>query len=437
MANDPAQIEAAQVFAYTIQPRIHQPIHIKALPNSVCYIAAEGEADIRRSLRVFSGPDGEVRFHVHSSNESEELAKLVVTSTAHGNTVHYQVNLRTSHTPTNEMPLPPAYRSRMMNMGDRRRPALSFEEALRLTPEESVARGYPLRPNPEDAPKAFDSWLRSVSMPMTIIEPHLVTNPNMSHGKAAPAAGLSTSNNWSGFELRRSIVVSGPTFPPHATLTPAYDWVKAVWQVPAVTGQIGLTCYSAFWVGLDGDGTTDLVQAGTEQDGIKIPFPFGIISISTYYVWTEFLPQQGTEQIISNFPVAAGDEILTEVWMGNAGSIPTLAGAFGCFLIMNVTQGTTAQIYTPVGTTRVGGSEAVWIMERPLIPSGFPSLANYGTVYMTEAQARRVNSAAGQGYVSYEGANTKQITMVNGADTLSTASSISPSWMRFDWKSFT
>jgi hypothetical protein len=38
--------------------------------------------------------------------------------------------------------------------------------------------------------------------------------------------------------------------------------------------------------------------------------------------------------------------------------------------------------------------------------------------------------------VSYLSGNNKQVTMVNGADTLSTVTAIDSSSMRFDWKAF-
>jgi hypothetical protein len=46
-------------------------------------------------------------------------------------------------------------------------------------------------------------------------------------------------------------------------------WVHGRWHVPAVVGEFNRQTYSALWVGLDGDGTTDLVQAGTESDSVR------------------------------------------------------------------------------------------------------------------------------------------------------------------------
>ena len=436
MATKSAASDTTRASAYTIRPRLHAPIRLSGLPNAACTIAPEGEGDPRHALKAFSGPDGEIRFSVHFAAETDDIARLVVTSKAGRKTTRQQLHLRSGHEATEAMPFPPQRRAQMLDLGANVRPALSYEEALRISDEQAIKRGYPLRPNPDETPQAFDSWLRSVSTPMRLIEPHLITNPDISHGKALITAGPASSNNWSGFELDRSITVAGAG-PRQFGLSPPYDWVKGAWSVPAVSGELGQTTYSALWVGLDGDGVADLVQAGTEQDCVLFLLPPAtFITLSTFYAWTEFLPQQPTEQIINNFPVNAGDHIVTEVWIGNAGSAPTPTGAFGCFLIMNLTTSMSTRIYTPVGSTRVGGSEAVWIMERPTVGGGLPDLANYGSALMTDALARVVNSPKHQGYVAYQGRRNKQISMLNGGATLSTVTAIDATSMRFNWQAF-
>ena len=84
----------------------------------------------------------------------------------------------------------------------------------------------------------------------------------------------------------------------------------------------------------------------------------------------------------------------------------------------------------------MSGREAVWIMERPTVAGSLPDLANYGSAVTYNAFAREANSPRYQGYVAYLGANNKQDTMVNGADTLSTVTAIDSNSMRFDWKAF-
>jgi len=273
-----------------------------------------------------------------------------------------------------------------------------------------------------------------VMLPATYVDPHAVGRPEASHGKSA-TDGPQSSNNWSGFELLRPLVVTG-TLPIGVKLGPPYDWITGTWHVPSVTGEANTTTNASLWVGLDGDGTADLVQAGTEQQSVTANFGVVTVTLSAYYAWTEFLPQQPTEQQLTNFPVNPGDEIMTQVWIGNAGSAPTISGAFGVFLLYNLTQSVYTRVYTPVGTTKVGGGEAVWIMERPRVAGALADLSDYGSTVMYNAYARSANSARGRGYVPYQGARNKQITMVNGKRTLSTVSPIDAYSMRFDWQAF-
>jgi hypothetical protein len=329
------------------------------------------------------------------------------------------------------MPAPAPHQPKPVRREVKLRPAIDVEQALKLPAEELLKRGYPLPPDPEGAPIAFNTWRRVVSAPYTIVEPRQVARPDITHATkvarsggfgSRPTAGPATSTNWSGFELRGA--------------AGTYDWVTAIWHVPPVSGESNQHTYSAYWIGLDGDGVTDLVQAGTEQENIDFNFFFFHLSFSFYYAWSEFLPQQPTEQQVSNFPVNPGDEIFCEVFVANAGGSPSLGGAFGQFVIHNLTTSEYTWIYTPVGTTKVGGSEAVWIMERPSLGTSLTELANYGRTVMSSSYARRANSGRGQGYVPYQGANNIQITMVNGADTLSTVTAIDAYSMRFNWQAF-
>jgi hypothetical protein len=220
--------------------------------------------------------------------------------------------------------------------------------------------------------------------------------------------------------------------------------LKGEWVVPSATAEIDNAAQYSLWVGLDGDGTPDLVQAGTGCSAIRYPQGPGMVTeidIATYFAWTQFLPQQPQSQIVSSFWVSPGDQMHVEVWIADAGSGPSLSGFFGVFLLMNLTTPQTTSIYTPVGTTRVIGTEAVWIMERPtiLIPliTYLSDLANYGSATMSNAYARKANSPRGSGYVAYFSLPYFQFTMSNFAGTtLSTVTPIDSSTMRFDWQNF-
>jgi hypothetical protein len=404
------------------------------MPGAACTLKPQENCEFQRSIKAYADPNGIARFYMRPSWACEEIAKLVIETVKDGKVTHCPLHIRSSWVPTKEMFSPSVDDVLAHRKVGRGVAPLSLDEALRLTDKQALARDYPLRPNPEEAPSAFRSWLQAVSMPMTLVEPHVIPNEGKSHGKNRQA-GPANSGNWSGFELDRSLQFIGVR-PPRARLTEPYDWVAGKWNVPAVSSERNRQIYSAFWVGLDGDGLVDLVQAGTEQDIVNYSFLWVNVTVSTYYAWTEFLPQQPTEQVVSGLVVNPGDTIFTEVWMGNAGSSPTLSGSFGIFVIMNLTTGAYTNIYTPVGGTSVSGSEAVWIMERPTVGGSLPDLANYGSAIMSSASARKANAGNHQGYIAYQGARNKQITMVNGTDILSMVTPIDANSMRFDWQRF-
>lgn len=426
--------ETASPRRYTVAPLIHSPIAIRTIPHAVCSVHADGDSDPKHSLKVYADGEGVVRFHVQPSAATHDIARLEIDCAAHGNLVRYPLHLRVSLEPTQDMPSPPLEKPLAERHEALLRPALSLDEAMRLTDEQALARELPLRPNPDEVPKAFNAWLRCVSMPGYRIKPHLVSNPDVTHGKRKQHAPANSSN-WCGFELLRSLK-SSPTIEGGVGLSEPYDWVAGTWHVPFVTSEPGAKTYSALWVGLDGDGTTDLVQAGTEQEATNINLGFIRFTLTNYYAWTEFLPQQPTEQVISNFTINPGDEIFTEVWVGAADGGPSLNGAFGRFFIMNLTTGGYASVSTPRAPTSVSGREAVWVMERPTVGGSLPDLANYRSSVMYNASARKANSPRYRGFVPYLGARNTQNRMTNGADTLSTVTAVDANSMRFDWKAF-
>src|SRR3954464_13052334 len=59
------------------------------------------------------------------------------------------------------------------------------------------------------------------------------------------------------------------------------------------------------------------------------------------------LSRYPTEQVITQVPLNAGDQIFAEVFVANAGGSPNLAGSFGVFWLQVGDVSTSA--YTPVG----------------------------------------------------------------------------------------
>jgi Peptidase A4 family len=177
-----------------------------------------------------------------------------------------------------------------------------------------------------------------------------------------------------------------------------------------VASSDGATDYSSFWVGLDGDGTKDLVQAGTEQDAVDF---LGVV-FANYYAWSELLPNQPTENSV--FGVNAGDQIEVEVWIGTGSGAPNPNGSLGSFRITDVTQGQEARFDTALDGTKYNGTEAEWIMERPTVGGSLPELAAYLIATMESADV--LNAKNTKWYKAGTVAN-RSISMYNGKDLLS------------------
>jgi len=312
------------------------------------------------------------------------------------------------------------------------RPALSEQEASELSDEELIKRGYPLPPDPKLSQEGYRLWLGLVTRPGIIVDPGLIVNPYTQHDYGHSQSGPSTTNNWSGVELRGS---SGP-----------FAWVSSWWVVPNVTGETNAQTNSATWVGIDGDNLTDLAQAGTEQNA----FGTGNSLVTTFYAWTELLPNQPTESVLSGLTINPGDTIFTEVWIGSPGGAPSLTAPDLNMTVCleNLTSNAGACFkYTPLGSTVVGGSEAEWIMERPgedCDSQGnctLSDLANFGnvTVFTTNFLARRSNSGNHQGYTFCCGADSFLINMTSdgtaSGTTLDTVN-LNGGTINFAWSAF-
>jgi hypothetical protein len=222
---------------------------MKTLPQATCVLHPEGDKTAEHSFKTFADDEGKIRFRVSPSAESDQTARFAVDCTADGKSSTFALDLRASSAPTFDMPAPQA-EVRTPQPGDVIRPALTKADATNLSSDELAKRGYPVRPDAKQAPEAFATWLMAVTKPSRLVDARQVARPEVQHVKPVKASNYETSGNWSGFELRGS---SG-----------AYDLVMGEWYVPTVYYETNAHTYSAYWIGLDGDGTSDLWQAGTE-----------------------------------------------------------------------------------------------------------------------------------------------------------------------------
>lgn len=228
--------------------------------------------------------------------------------------------------------------------------------------------GFPPRPDPTTAPQAHAHWRRLVSAPQARISNPLLRQTEIYHGPArilseSPAtvdnAKASSSYNWSGF----AVVAAKGTFEVNN------NYVFAEFVVPVAQQAFG-TCdgtwwYGSQWVGFDGYGSSDVLQAGTEADA----FCSSGVTSTSYAAWIEWSPYAETQ--IANFPVGPGDLMGVEVWY-------TTASPYGhAYLVNYTTQETASVAFNPPSGTTFSGNSAEWVVERPTVSSAYANLTNY------------------------------------------------------------
>jgi hypothetical protein len=192
-------------------------------------------------------------------------------------------------------------------------------------------------------------------------------------GRLVPSAVSTTSTNWSGYAVNAS--------------AGAVTAVSGSWVVPTVTGSG--TAYSSDWVGIDGYNSPTVEQIGTDSDIVN--------GTPQYYAWYEMYPK-GSVQITS-LAVHAGDTISASVTSG--------AGGFTLSLTDATTGKSFSTTQTAAGAQR---SSAEWVVEAPSSGFGILSLANFGKVNFTAAQA---TISGKTGPVDYSGWAGSQLDLIN------------------------
>jgi hypothetical protein len=387
---------------------------IHTLPNAVCALSAPGVAE---HLTVFSDDDGVARVHLRHLDLAVDGGELTLACTDDaGSQRTHVIDVRVSDTASGQAPEP------YLKAGKPTLPALDVDPGS-IAREDLLTRGYPPRPDAAQAPAQYAKWLDLVARRArpTIIAPHVVTDPSRVHGPARGGRdtnGNGTSNNWSGYVI---------TTPASAT---KYAEIFAAWDVPRAYAQSGFASWhhSTLWVGIDGWGTPDVVQAGTDQDSLTAFW----VQTSSYDAWTEWYPLSSAT--ISNFPVNPGDEVEVWTWVGTSTGAYSATGNVGWFYLWNVTENVVAAYLSttaPSGTT-FNGHTAEWVMERPEVNGSLSSLADYASAPLFDAWAYDFNG----GLHLYTSDSSTQITMTNGSDVLSTVAPVSSEAMQFTWHNY-
>jgi len=223
---------------------------------------------------------------------------------------------------------------------------------IRTASDKLLARyNIPRRPDPEREPKLARLWRRAFAHPPNFVKAELSIDPVMS--KRNPLRRLGPGfgpTGWGG------VVVDAAAVGPPATFVTA-DWVvPRIVSLPLETANLG------FWVGLDGFGNGQVLQAGITATANALDWP------NIYcWAWTEWYTDQYKDPAvqINNFSVSIGDTISVIV----CAQQPDL----GYVMMLNVSTGQATRVGIPArpGITSQGAS-AEWIVECPS-SSEFPA----------------------------------------------------------------
>lgn len=206
--------------------------------------------------------------------------------------------------------------------------------------------------------------------------PHPHSSPGQQHASGGAADATTTSTNWSGY------AVTGG----------AFTSVSASWTEPAVSCTTnGIV---AFWVGLDGWGSTSV-----EQDGTGVDCSTGS---PQQFAWWETYPANSIQEY--DAPVYAGDQ-LTSTVTSEAGSVSSM-------VLTDSTQGWTERNAVSAPTARNASAEIV--TEAVSSGSGVTALPDFQPIAFTGSKIDGT---------SLQAVGAKPIDMTNGVGALIAATS--------------
>jgi hypothetical protein len=390
-------------------------VSFRTLPHAACTLRPASEAPgAREHLRIYADDDGIARLSVHDTAGALQSGELALDCADEaGQSFTHALTLNVAEGVRGHAPAP-------YTTAGKRHLAAPEKDPASMNEAEIVAHGYPPRPDARTAPAQHQKWLSLVKSGATLIAPHRISEPSRTHGpvRATVDNASGTSSNWSGY-----VIATGGS-------APQYGEIFGAWPVPRAYAQGGFwhLNYSSFWVGIDGWGTPDVVQAGTDQNTETIFW----VQASSYGAWTEWYPL--SSQSVSNFSVNPGDNIYCWVWVGNSAGSWTPSGGVGWFYLWNTTQNVaTGYLSTaaPSGTV-FNGHQAEWVMERPSINGSVSSLANYSSAKMYDAWAYDFSYQTHY-YTSDYSVN---LAMYNGSHLLSTVAPVDAMTMQFAWHNY-
>ena len=261
-------------------------------------------------------------------------------------------------------------------------------DPLAASDEELAYYGFPPQPNKNTEPKAYSTWARAMQHSKTRIVPSLeqtaIFHGPMKQAKAQNAASVagnlalgvpsnSNSYNWSGY-----VDFSGATS--YGSKSFYYLVNDMVVPLAKQSGCDGGWDWGSEWNGIDGWGSSDVLQAGVEFDA----YCSGSTKSTYYSAWYEWYPYG--EVRISSLPVVPGDDLFVEVWHTSSTQ--------GYAYIVNENTGQYVDIgFTAYPGYPLIGNSAEWVVERPSVGGTLATLSDYSFIPFWNAYAYTEASA--------------------------------------------
>jgi hypothetical protein len=261
--------------------------------------------------------------------------------------------------------------------------------------------GFPPRPTDPRLLVRYQRFFTKTKNKFHYIEPTFRIDPTKSthtNMDTKDSAGTEISDDWSGG------VVCAPS-------GQSFNWVEGDWVVPNVypTAQNEWQ-YCSNWVGIDGDGSGDVCQAGI----ICAVYQSGSSITRTIYPWHEWYPSSWVE--ITNLSISPGDFVSVLICTAQGAGSTTATIYFG-----NHTSGgsTSYQITAPSRTTLAGNS-AEWVVETPIVNGSLGQMPDYDEIFFSVCEAGLTNGSVVDGWTGND------INLVQNGTTWSTGTLITP-----------
>jgi len=285
---------------------------------------------------------------------------------------------------------------------------------LTAQPSELTRYGFPAMSPDAHHQQRYQKVMKQLSPKFNYVQPTFEVHEDRFHkplnkpnGRSNQSSGIRTGETSEGTETDTNWA-GGVVYAPAGD---SFKWVEGDWVVPNVGAPAqNQWFYSASWIGIDGDQSNDVCQAGVECE----VFQSGSAISRNIYTWWEWYPLP--EVKLTNFPASPGD-LITMILCSAQGAGSTSASVF----MTNRTSGasTSFGFNAPSGTKLVGNC-AEWIVEAPTVGGSQSAIADYGEVFFSVCEAVTAKG------VTINGGTGDNINMTAGGTVVSAGNLITP-----------